>query len=353
MNFKKIIGLAFIVVAITANAQDIHFSQYNQAPLELNPALTGLSNCDYRVGVNARTQWNTVSEKNNTYATFGAFGDAAIGKVTKFNSFAGLGLSLSTDFAGALGLNTTKASLNFAYHIMLDKKGRNSISAGLQFAVNYRGLNPNKATFDNQYDPNNSVYDPTKAGETFSRNSMIFLDAGLGLLYNGNFGRGSNFFLGLGITHVNQPGISFYKSGIFNMKAPTNSSAEKLFMKFTAHGGGSFLLKDNLWLNPTFMLLFQGNSKQLNIGTLVKMKIGNERLSKSYLYLGLHVRALYADAVIPHIRYEYKGFGVGFSFDVNTSKLYASSLAFGGPELSFIYTGCGKGKPKPFFCPEL
>ncbi len=352
-NYYKYIGIYLLLLAFSANAQDIHFSQYNQSPLELNPALAGLNNCDYRVGANARTQWNTVSASNNTYTTVGAFGDLAIGKVTKFNSYAGLGLSLNTDIAGALGLNTSKATLNFAYHFMLDKKGTSNISAGLQLGVNYRGLNTKNATFDSQYDPNGSVYDPTKPGETFARNNMLYLDAGLGLLYNKYFGRDHNLFFGLAATHVNQPGISFYQTGLFNMKAPSNSKAEKLFTKITFHGGGSFLLKDNLWINPTFMLLFQGNSKQLNFGALVKAKVGNAKMSQTYFYGGAHFRALYADAIILHLRLEHKGFGIGFSYDVNTSKLYASSLAFGGPELSLIYTGCMKGKQKPFFCPQL
>ena len=88
--FKAIVILVCVVTTfVNVRAQDIHYSQYNYAPLQLNPALAGLNNCDYRLALNARTQWNLISASGNTYSTFGASADFAVGKVTKFNSFAG------------------------------------------------------------------------------------------------------------------------------------------------------------------------------------------------------------------------------------------------------------------------
>ena len=41
-----------------ALSQDIHYSQYYQTPLIINPSLTGVFNGDQRACMNYRNQWN-------------------------------------------------------------------------------------------------------------------------------------------------------------------------------------------------------------------------------------------------------------------------------------------------------
>ena len=71
-------------------------NQIGDSTLLLNPALAGMNTCDYRVYANFRAQWFTLSG-GNTYRTFAGGGDMSIGKVTKYNSFAGIGLSFFSD----------------------------------------------------------------------------------------------------------------------------------------------------------------------------------------------------------------------------------------------------------------
>ncbi len=47
-------------------AQDIHFSQFFEAPLYRNPALAGIVNGDVRVQTVYRSQWNSIT---NAYKT--------------------------------------------------------------------------------------------------------------------------------------------------------------------------------------------------------------------------------------------------------------------------------------------
>lgn len=179
---KEILLVCLLSLLAFAKAQDVHFSQYNSSPLMLNPALAGLDNGDYRVYANFRTQWPTVSS-DNTYRTFAAGADMAIGKVTKFNSYAGIGISFLGDQAGAIHLNTDIVSLSLAYHFMLDKKGDHQISAGLQGSFNVRSIDASLATFDSQYDPATGTVDPNGQRETFGRTKVIYGDAGFGMLY--------------------------------------------------------------------------------------------------------------------------------------------------------------------------
>jgi type IX secretion system PorP/SprF family membrane protein len=343
---KNVFGVVSLIVSLHISAQDIHFSQYNAAPLQLNPAFAGLNSCDYRIGLNARTQWNTISN-GNTYSTLGAAADFSIGKVTKYNSFAGMGLMLSSDIAGSLGLNSNRVDVSLAYHFMIDKRGNQSLSAGLQFGVNHRGINPDKATTDAQYNPFTGKYDaslPTK--ENFGRANMIYLDASFGALYSINFsGQRNNIYLGIAAFHLSQPNISFASSGLFNDKG-----SERLYIKTNIHGGGSFILGTKTWIMPNFLVQLQGPSQQYNVGALVKLRAGNN-ISRTFVYAGLQYRVL--DALILQARLDYKGLGIGFSYDVNISKLTSSSFSYGGPELSIVYQGCMNKKPKPFFCPTM
>jgi type IX secretion system PorP/SprF family membrane protein len=329
-------------------AQDTHYSQYNYAPLELNPALAGVNNCDYRLVLNARTQWSAVGGFSNAYNTFGAGADFAVGKVTKFNSFAGIGVSVMTDEAGAVSYNNTRGAVSFAYHFMLDRRGNASLSAGIQVAVNYRGLNASNATYGIQYNEAIDGYDPSKPGETLARTNMVYIDAGLGLLYTQFLKKHrDNIYLGFAVNHVNEPNISWQTPGVFN----NSSSDDKLYAKVTLHGGGSFEVGNKVWLMPNFMFLFQGPSQEYNFGSLVKIKLGNN-MSTTFFYVGAQFRAP-LDAVILQTRIDYKGLTIGFSYDINVSKLVPASQTIGAPELAIMYQGCLRKKPHPFLCPDM
>ena len=64
------ISLGFILTVNVVRGQDIHFSQFYMSPLTLNPALTGVMNCNTRLVGNYRNQWASVLGKSsdNTYA---------------------------------------------------------------------------------------------------------------------------------------------------------------------------------------------------------------------------------------------------------------------------------------------
>ncbi|MCS6933918.1 MAG: PorP/SprF family type IX secretion system membrane protein [Chitinophagales bacterium] len=339
------------LIACVATAQDIHFSQYNAAPLLLNPALAGMNNCDYRVYANFRIQWPTVSV-GNTYRTLSAGADMTIGKVTKYNSFAGLGLQLFMDQAGALNFSNYHADLNFAYHFMLNRKGTMQISTGIQGAFNFRTIDDSKATFDSQYDPTTGTVNPTGLKENFARTRIIFGDAGLGALYSALTNRNDNFYLGFALHHLNQPKISFRPSG--------DLGNERLRMKITLHGGSSINVGKNnrTSLLPNFLVLVQGPANQFNVGLGMRSMLGNNtKTSKMALTFGMQYRGIFHnnfyDAVILVTRFEVKGFSAGLSYDINVSRLVPASGTIGAPEIALTYQGCYRKKPRPGHCPAL
>ena len=75
----------------TVEAQDIHFSQFYMSPLNLNPALTGIMNCNMRVSSNYRNQWSSVL-KADAFKTYNVSYDQKI-PVARADYF-GLGVTL-------------------------------------------------------------------------------------------------------------------------------------------------------------------------------------------------------------------------------------------------------------------
>jgi type IX secretion system PorP/SprF family membrane protein len=329
-------------------AQDVHFSQYNSSPLLLNPALAGMNNCDYRVYANFRVQWPTVAS-GNTYRTFAGGADMSIGKITKYNSFAGIGLSFVSDQAGALNLSNNRVDLSVAYHFMLNHKGTQQISAGLQGSFNYRTINPSNATFDSQYDPTTGTVDPNGTRENFGRTKVIYGDAGLGVVYSAMIKETSNVYFGFSLSHVNQPKISFYPSG----QAASTSAGERLYMKETLHGGAAIPVGQRLTIMPNFLVLIQGPSHEFDLGCNFKIGLGNnEKTSTTAFHVGAQYRGVF-DAVIINTRIDIKGFSCGLSYDINVSKLLPASHTIGAPEIALIYQGCTRKKPRPGHCPVM
>ena len=70
-NFKSTLITCLLALgALSISAQDIHFSQFYLSPLNLNPAMTGVMNCNIRLVANYRNQWASVLRSNayNTYS---------------------------------------------------------------------------------------------------------------------------------------------------------------------------------------------------------------------------------------------------------------------------------------------
>lgn len=95
---KKVLLFAVgICLAGLVSAQDIHFSQFYMSPLNLNPALTGVMNCNMRVVGNYRNQYASIL-KSNAFNTYSVSYDQKI-PVGRYDYF-GVGGTLWGDKAG-------------------------------------------------------------------------------------------------------------------------------------------------------------------------------------------------------------------------------------------------------------
>jgi type IX secretion system PorP/SprF family membrane protein len=145
-------------------AQDIHWSQFDHAPLNLNAAHTGLFNGDYRLVGNYRSQWFDVPV---SYQTVSLTFDAHLLPYRLNNDVWGLGVTFNHDQAGDGQLAALNVLVSTAYTKRITKNF--FVGAGVQLGYNNRRYRLDKLTFNDQfngdvYDPNLVSFDQTKFG---------------------------------------------------------------------------------------------------------------------------------------------------------------------------------------------
>ena len=130
---KKLIIL-FLTLTNIGFGQDIHFSQYQENPLLMNPANAGL-NKDLRAIINYRNQWKSVGAPFQTMAM--SFDMITSKNPSKFAAI-GVGVNLFNDKAGDGNLSLTQGNITVSSVLRLDNN--NKLSIGLQGGFGQRSL---------------------------------------------------------------------------------------------------------------------------------------------------------------------------------------------------------------------
>ena len=284
-------------ISLLTMAQDMQFTQFNAAPLYLNPGFTG-STIQHRFATSYRNQWTAIPGHyhNNVFSYDYNLAD--------FNS--GVGLVFAREQAGTAGLTTTEVALLYSYRFLLKK--RVYIQPGLKFNYVRTGINFNKLVFNDQL-----YTDGSATTESLLLNSTSYLDLGTGaLIYS------DKFWGGIAINHLNQPNQS-----LTNNESP-------LYMKLSVHGGYKFDIDDGnkrsaaKYVNVAFHYKAQHKFDQLDLGVYYTQ----EPLVFGLWYRGIPVIKSYEgvlnnDAVavvlgyiIPELNLSF-----GYSYDATISRL--------------------------------
>ncbi|MFK8103001.1 MAG: PorP/SprF family type IX secretion system membrane protein [Saprospiraceae bacterium] len=347
-RFKQFLVVCFVFLgAITLNAQDIHFSQFYMSPLNLNPAMTGVMNCNVRLVANYRNQWASVL-KGNAYNTYSVSYDQKI-PVGRSDYF-GIGGSFWGDKAGESSFATLQGRLSLAYSKKMGggRKYGNYLVVGAEVGGSQRSIDFLALRWGTQHDGAGGFCEtcPTLEDQ-FNQDNLIFADVGAGLLWFSVF-KGGNFYVGGAYTHLNRANVSF-----------NDEEFEPLYSKFTLHSGGEFMISDRIGLVPGIVTLIQGPSFELNTGTSLKFLLGNTRLTHQAFQIGAWFRlanhfeeSTTADALILSTRFDYNTFSLGFSYDINVSSLSAASNNNGAFEFALTYKICGPER-RGVYCPDF
>jgi type IX secretion system PorP/SprF family membrane protein len=321
MKYRFII-LFFLFSTIANAQQDVHFSQFFNAPILYNPAQAGL-NGDLRAIANYRNQWGSIS---TPYVTMNGSFDMPVLK--KSNGKFGIGLNFYNDKSGESNFSQTAYNASLAYHFSLAKAQKNYFSVGFKGGIEQRAINTSTLYWDNQWtggEFNTAL--PSYEDGTASATMAFDMSTGINWLYIPN-----NYTLysaGLSINHITSPQLSFgpysqklYKKIIFISEAEFGSKTSN----------GSFLA------NVIYMK--QGPNGHLNFGGALKYKLQEashftDFRNEAYFSIGAYMRV--GDAVYPVAQFQYSGMKVGISYDFNVSKLSKATNGMGGFEIMLGY----------------
>ena len=333
-------------------AQDVHWSLFNFAPLNINPAHTGDFEGTFRVGGIYRDQARTVSS-TSAYSTPNLHVDAPLFTVGK-RSWVGLGANIYSDKAGAGALTTTNAQLSAAIHVPTDRKGTSVFSFGIQGGLVNQSIDAEDLRFENEFRPEDLEYDPigtmsTQRDDINDEGSYLDFSTGVSLKSKMGGRKSKNtMLLGLAVRHLTLPKYSLIKSST----PDTDSTATRLPLRLNLHGKFDFVLNDKWSLEPTFLYSKMKSANNIQLQAMMGYLFNPEK--EVSLNFGLGYR--FGDALEALIGLDYKKFSVAASYDMTLSSLNEVNKYVGGFEIgvSYIAVIFKKAEVKPvIFCPRF
>lgn len=327
----------FASMQMQAHAQGIHFSQYYNAPLLLNPANTALmSEDDYRLGVNYRDQWSSVPVP---FKTISAYGDLQAFKNVNGTNWLGLGFAFFNDAAGDGKLSLTRGDFSIAYHV---QTGDNfMVSAGFSVASASRSVDYNKLTFDIQWDGfefNKNLSN----GEQINIVKTNYFDMGAGLNF-AYFPNEAVFIkLGGGVAHINNPKETFY------------NQTNQMGIRPIANLDAMLIMNENFTLNPSVYYSSQRGASEILAGTLLYANVGGAKNGNFSIIAGGHYRV--NEAFVASIGMQWSGLRIMSSYDYSMSSLGVETKGKGALEFGLVYQGKYGERlhsPKNMNCPRF
>ncbi len=348
---KILLGVSAAMVLVSSvQAQDVHFTQYFASPLTLNPALTGLTQCDLRLSANYRSQWASVS--SNPYTTASISFDMATlkGKLNNGDAL-GVGVILLYDKSGLGGLTNINAGLSVAYHKALGTEKNHTISLGVQGVLVQKSIDFNKLKFEDQFNPGSGIPE-YNTSEAIGNTDLNYPDFNAGVMYSGRVSDHSTAYAGFSYYHLTQPVETFLRSS-------GGTTDHKIHSRYTGYLGGSFDLNENVELYASGLYQAQAKASEVILGAAVGFVLNPghdlEFQKNTTLYIGGWYR--YGDAVAPYVGLEWSKMQLGISYDVNVSSFTPATNGNGAYELSLIFNGCinkrERGPVYNFACPKF
>jgi type IX secretion system PorP/SprF family membrane protein len=319
-------------------AQDIHFSQYLNSPLNLNPALSGFHDSKFRFILNHRNQWSSVTVP---YKTYSASADMQIWKRKRQSDMFGLGIIFNNDQAGDSHYGTTQGAISVSYVKALNRNNRNLLAFGAQAFYSQRSIDYSQLYFPNQW--NGNSYDPNRqTGENFTVNSFSYFDISAGIHWFSIMNSKLRFNSGLSVWHINQPAQSLM-----------NDNSINLDIKYLLYSEAQIDLDRINALFPSIYYAHQGPYNELTFGLRYQFVVHPNKQNYTAMHLGVFARN--ADALIIQLGMDYKKFRIAGSYDLNYSTLHVASNYMGGFEISVMFfldrhkTKKPSGMPCPIF----
>jgi type IX secretion system PorP/SprF family membrane protein len=296
-RFILFILLVFIVG--TTWAQDLHYSQFYNSPLNINPAKTGIFNGDKRFNLSYRNQWTSIVP----WTTFsGSYDMKFYPKKDRKYFFSGGALLNYDNQSRIADLSLFNLNLTGSYTYIINDQ--NLFTGGLLLGFANRAFDPTSLTWDGQWNGRN--FDATGPQEFLNVEGVSFMESGLGLNYRWQKTNRTKLDLGLGIYHLFQPNIAF-----------DNTDSSLLPRRFSLTGEGNFMVAQKLDIQLQAMAQFQGDYREYQFGGLGKIYVNQNRGKELEVHVGLGYRT--SKSLFPIFAVQYKNFYASINYDIDLS----------------------------------
>lgn len=251
--FTITLGLCLSFGFFNIKAQDHLFSQFFNAPIYLNPSLTGQFDGDLRLNMIYRNQWSSLG---GDLSYINASVDVAIPQLA-----GGVGLSFNRSSEGVAYLTKNNIAATYSYSVGGDDF---LASFGIQAGFTNRTIDWSKLVFGDQID-RRLGYDPSlvTSAQLPDVSSKFFFDpaAGINIVYR-------NAMLGAALYHINRPDESF--SGT-QARLPARVTINASF-KMPLSSNYNYLEDDGSFLIPSVVYYKQGNVSSISAGAQFKYR---------------------------------------------------------------------------------
>lgn len=334
---KTVLSLSLLIGSVCSvqAQQDKQFSMFQHTKSQINPATAGFFEGKYQLFTNFRNQWLTLSD--NPYRTISAAFDS---RFKAGNGLLGYGINFYNDVSGDALYSVNQITVPISYAVTLNEHSK--LSFGLSPSFYQRSINNAYTTWDNQW--TGVAFNPIiESNESISSGNLSVgkFDLGAGIYYQTELSKFSWFSIGISGQHLTKQNISFLNGD------------NGLYRKLSVTAHGSFSRKNSSFtLKPNGMMFIQGPNQMYILGSGFDFLIKGKSLHTAYhkktsIEFGTYYRVL--DAIVLNTIFHVAGFGVGASFDINTSSLSNGTGGFGAMEFFLSYrfsSPRGFGSPK-------
>lgn len=343
------------MMTLASNAQDFHHSQFYFAHYNLNPALTGKIQQDFRFFGIHRSQWYKVGSQFNTTGL--AFDMNFKGEKLGDNII-GLGVyGVNDDFENGY-FKEQELGLALAWHRPLDGLNRNIISFGAQGSYGQKSiLGPEELLWSSEFDqferPNDGT---TNAGEEYAGGPVSSMRVNIGAGWSYEVWEGFNLSLGVAAFNANKPKETYFSN--------FSGKGERENWRNVMNLGIKYKFNEVLSLHPSMMLMTQSGATNLIYGSFLGYSPASMQNKNVTLYVGPWFRGGWGDrskdAFILASALEIAHYRLGMSYDFTVSNLnnlkdqaaYQDAGQIGSFEISFTYVGFLKrGVPSDYTIP--
>ncbi len=301
--------LLLIVGSIFSSfGQDLHFTNYDGSPQNLNPALTGDFRGTMKVGGIYRDQFSQFFNKG--YKSQGLFLEYNLNFKLFKNDWFSVGTYLDNDLSGDFSFGSTRTGLNASYHIPI---GDSQI-----FSLGFQGVSINRNLTSANYETPNSIRGQGHGEDIqrlFQNYDKSAFDYGLGLTYSLIYNKKVSSTFGASLYHLK-----------LSRQSLANGNLDYIPLRLNIHGEFVFLTGKSTGLRPRF---FYTNSEQAS--EFVIQVINGFKVGKHDLEFGLGHR--FNDALQFLIGFDFRGWKVNGAFDMTTSSASAYNDSFGAYEI--------------------